>query len=198
MDRPSPITLVRYDAMCHAIAECYEVDEVKDIRDRALAFETYAKQAKNIEAERRACEIRLRAERKAGEILKESEKNKGARGVGVSSRDTSAPTLEEMGVSHDQSSKWQKLADVPEEDFEAALAGPDKPSTNSIIVPKQKPMDEDALWLWGRLRDFERRGVLDLDQTNLMAEMTDAMRSDCLRLAEPVTEWLKGFYDDQK
>ena len=27
--------------------------------------------------------------------------------------------LEELGISHDQCSRWQKLADVPEEDFEA-------------------------------------------------------------------------------
>ena len=50
--------LVRYDSMCRAIAAAYEVDEVKDIRDKALAIETYARQAKNTEAERQACEIK--------------------------------------------------------------------------------------------------------------------------------------------
>jgi len=52
---------VRYDAMCRAIDAAFEVDEVKEIRDQALAFEVYSRQARNIEAERRACEIRLRA-----------------------------------------------------------------------------------------------------------------------------------------
>jgi hypothetical protein len=60
--------LVRYDAMCHAIAEAYAIDEVKDIRDKAIALEQYARQARNIEAERKAAEIRLRAERKCGEL----------------------------------------------------------------------------------------------------------------------------------
>jgi hypothetical protein len=41
--------LVRYDAMCHAIAAAHEVDEVKDIRDKARAIEMYARQAQNTE-----------------------------------------------------------------------------------------------------------------------------------------------------
>ena len=59
----SAAQLVKYDAMCRAIDAAYHVDEVKDIRDKAVALETYARQAHNVEAERQACEIRLRAER---------------------------------------------------------------------------------------------------------------------------------------
>lgn len=40
-------------------------------------MEAYFRQAKNTEAERRACEIRLRAERKAGQLLAKMEKAKG-------------------------------------------------------------------------------------------------------------------------
>jgi hypothetical protein len=53
--------LVRYDAMCRAIAETHAIDEVKDIRDKAMALEAYARQAKNFEAEDRCKEIRIRA-----------------------------------------------------------------------------------------------------------------------------------------
>lgn len=40
-----PGELVRYNAMCQAIASAYEVDEVKDIRDRAIALEHYSRLA---------------------------------------------------------------------------------------------------------------------------------------------------------
>lgn len=104
-------------------------DEVKDIRDKAIAIQMYARQAQNVELERQACEIRLRAERRAGQLLGEMEKAKGARGNPggqgakvVRSDDTTAQTLPEMGITRDQSSQWQKLAKVPEQEFVACKA----------------------------------------------------------------------------
>lgn len=191
--------LVRYDSMCRAIAEAHAVDEVKDIRDKSLALEAYFRQAKNTDAERKACEIRLRAERKAGELLHRMDKAKGARGNPggrgapiVQSYDGTTQTLSDLGISKKQSAKWQQLASVPEADFEAALAAREKPSTTSIVNGHRKPerqMDPRALWLWGRLRDFER-DILGLDQADLISEMTEAMQADVSRLAPLVSEWL--------
>lgn len=39
-----------------------------------------------------------------------------------SQRSTPAVTLSDLRITRDQSSKWQKLAAVPQEDFDAALA----------------------------------------------------------------------------
>lgn len=175
---PSPAT-VRYDEMCQAIAAAYKVDEVKHIRDKALAIEVYGKQAKNVEAERQACEIRLRAERKAGQLLKERDKPKPGPSQPSqkdrSSGTTQLKTLPELGISRDQSSKWQKLAEIPDDDFIAALTDPDKkPTTGGIIAahaePKINPIDPRAMWLWGRLQDFEREGVLPADPIALFLE----------------------------
>jgi hypothetical protein len=69
--------------------------------------------------------ISRRAERRAGELLLELEKNKGARGQGpgrgkkaVTPRDRlfdDAPKLSDLGVSKTQSSRWLKLALIPEQ-----------------------------------------------------------------------------------
>lgn len=192
--------LARYDAMCRAIDAAYEVDEVKDIRDRALAFEVYARQAKNIDAERRACEVRLRAERKAGELDQRREKAKGGRPsiTPSSAEGVSPPTLRDLGVSHRQAHDWRKLADVPAEQFEGALSDPTRrPTTAGIIAtaaaekrPERPPVSAHALWLWGRLRDFDKDGLLDKAPADVLLTMTPEMLDDVHRLAPRVAAWL--------
>ena len=84
-----------------------------------------AAQALNRDAERQAQEVRLRAERKTGELIAEGQKNGQLRrqgGTGAnqhheqrSDSTTSAKALNDLGISKDQSSQWQKLAEIPEE-----------------------------------------------------------------------------------
>jgi hypothetical protein len=44
-------------------------------------------------------------------------------------------------------------------------------------------VSSDALWLWGRLRDFERHGYFTADPSSLLIKMTPQMRADIQRLA---------------
>jgi len=130
--------LVRYDAMCSAIAECHRVDEVKDIRNKARALEVYAALAKDTEAEYKVCRIRIRAERRAGELLKETQKNGQRHGRGQKSKvgrpDFTPTRLSDIGISKDQSSQWQKLAGIHESVLEAYFAQPGKPSTEGTFA----------------------------------------------------------------
>ncbi len=73
------IALVRYDAARKAIAAAHRVDEVKHIRDKAEAVRVYAKQAGDFELQNKAAEIRLFAERRAGELLADMSGTNGRR-----------------------------------------------------------------------------------------------------------------------
>ena len=210
-----------YDRMCTAIAECVRVDEAKDIRDKALALEAYYRQARNLDAEREAANVRLRAERRVGELLKELARADVPNPTGrnqheVTSTDKTQPqpsisdmarargpspyaaALADQGMSRQQASRYQAIANIPEPVFEKALSGPEKATTAGMIKqaqearaqvrePAPKPrVSEAALWLWGTLRDFENDGYLSRPLAPVLTDMTDAMRADVLRLAPHV------------
>ncbi len=203
---PLAAELVKYDAMVRSIAECKKVDEVKDIRDKALALEAYAKQALNYEAERQCAEIRVRAERQCGIMLAQMEKAKGGAqpGVGRAGKNALAndegidksPTLADMNISYDQSSKWQQLAKVPEEEFERIVAMPGaKPSANTFIKKKEEPlrMDDDALWLWGELRRCRERNTFERDLNELVGHWTQAMSDDAESMIPKLQKWVNSY-----
>jgi hypothetical protein len=104
--------------------------------------------------------------------------------------------IAEHGISKGQAERWQRLADIPDEGFAAALAGPKKPTTNGIIQaafpPKPKPVSPEALWLWGRLRDFQRDGMLDKDPVDVLSTMTPQMLDDVRELTPKVLDWLRA------
>lgn len=120
--------LILYDSALDALAECKHTDEVKGWADRAAATQAYARMAKNKTLEVDAAEIRIRAERRLGEMLTEQKQtvgmSTGARGVGKSAvvSDDRTPTLAEIGVSKDLSARSQKLAAVPKAEFEGEVA----------------------------------------------------------------------------
>jgi hypothetical protein len=104
----------------------------------------------------------------------------GARTDLTSSNDTTKlSALTKAGISRDQASQWERLAKIPAAEFEADLADPMWMPTTSGLLQRQEarergPLevvqgDEDALWLWGRLIDFNERGLLARDPGEVMA-----------------------------
>jgi len=104
-----------------ALVSAKNLDDVLRIRDQAEALRTYIKAASDsLEAANSAAEIKLRAERRAGELLAGMEKALNQHHKSAPDTMSGAP-LESFGVSYKQSSRWQKEASVQEDVFEEYL-----------------------------------------------------------------------------
>lgn len=118
--------LVKYDNARRALQEAHTVDEVKDIRDKAEALRLYAKQAKDIDMAVWAAEIKLRAERKAGNLIQEKQANGELASKGKPPSDEllmlQRATLSDHGINRTESARWQQEAAVPDEAFEQYIA----------------------------------------------------------------------------
>lgn len=118
--------LVRYEQARTALAECHRVDEVKDIRDKAEAMAAYARQAKDSELIQYATEIKVRAERRCGELTLTLSSQQGARRDVPTSphraEKSKAEHLADHGISTQEASRYERLAAMPAEHFETAVA----------------------------------------------------------------------------
>lgn len=118
--------LIRYETARTALAECQRVDEVKDIRDKSMAMEAYARQAKDTGLMQMAAEIKVRAERRLGEMLREQKEtvglNQGGRPAETPSKPERVSTLSDVGIDYKLSMRSQQLAAMPEHHFETAIA----------------------------------------------------------------------------
>jgi len=130
MEQCTVHSLARYDAACHAIAAAHAVDEVKEIRDRAVAIKAYARQANNKDLEIKASELRFRAERRIGVLINEMDRlgliAKGGQPYQRSGSTGSVldpvETLAEKGIDKHLADRARKYASVPERRFEAMMA----------------------------------------------------------------------------
>lgn len=136
--------LVKFDKARTALAIAKSVDEVVDIRNKAEAMRKYVAQANGSKEMQNQCaEIKLRAERRAGEMLKDTIPHKGGR---PKNTDTMS-ALSEAGVTEKQSSRWQQEASVPEDVFEEYIentkADGELTSSDVLKIAKKAKKDEE-------------------------------------------------------
>jgi len=217
-------SVVAYESMCRWITESESLADCKDIADKSAALKEYARRANNKDAERRACNVRLIAERRFGELLKEQAratpqtanpsglaKPTPLPATGCGSEETTvvsaapspyAQALADTGTSPQAASRYQALASVPDEVFQEALSNPvvaptirgliekprqpAHPTARDVVEQARAPepkMPDDSLWLWGRMRDFERDGFFRKNSDKLISALTETMRADVARIA---------------
>ena len=127
---PEQFVLSVLDAVKGWLVTASHVEDVAEVRARAEAIRVYAAQAGlGRDAEQAACEIRLRAERRMGELLAAGQaegtiaskgRNPGTRS-GMRQPHTRTTTYRELGITDAHTpASLKALASVPEERFETA------------------------------------------------------------------------------
>lgn len=111
-----------------AIASLRTIDEAKDLRDKAEAVKAYARKARlGREIFVEASIVKARAERRLGEMLRETPLAKATPGNqytgAVEEKEDNGPcTLESLGLTKSDSSRLQRVASLPPEKFEEHVA----------------------------------------------------------------------------
>ena len=146
--------LLHFDTARRALAEARSVDEVKAIRDQAQAVAAYLRQQKqSLEMQNDAAEIKLRAERRLGEMLRETPKHEGGRPPETSATMSPvSPKLADLGITRKQSSRWQKEAQLPEYEFAA-------------FVARARQAEEGELTTAGLLREVKDYNTVEINTT---------------------------------
>jgi phage N-6-adenine-methyltransferase len=146
-------TLLTVERARDLLEQARTLDEVKHIADQAAALRAYLRsKTAGIEAQNVAAEIVLLAQRKLGAAFASIDKAKPAGGRGrvvlPKSGATKADALAELGVRHQDASRWEALAAVPEEEFtrhvEAVKARGSRLTTTGTISAVSHADDYDS------------------------------------------------------
>lgn len=144
--------LVRFDAARQALAEARSIDEVKTVRDQAEALRLYLKQSnQSLEMQNDVAEIKLRAERKGGDLFRAIQRDSGGRPENTTHAEQSLTPLQQAeqdsGVATVMRQRWELAASVPDEEFEQHVkdtkARRDELTTASVLrLAKSRQHDE--------------------------------------------------------
>lgn len=127
----------KYEAAKTAIAECSRVDECKDWSDKAAALASYARQAKDDTLRVTALRIQARAERRAGELLKQIPRADGATRygqVGTVPPVTRTQAATDAGLSERQRKTALRVASVPADEFERQIESASPPPLGALAA----------------------------------------------------------------
>jgi len=114
--------------------------QLSELISQAEAYRIYAIQSKKgLALQNQATEIKLRAERKLANWLKEMPKNKGGKPVAGVQPVRDVPTLKELGIEKTKSHRIQSIANLPEKEFEKHIK--EVKASNEELTTAQSTQD---------------------------------------------------------
>jgi hypothetical protein len=200
---------VNYERAKEALRTCSSIDECKDWADKMAALASYAKQADDMTLHNLATRISARAIRRAGDLLKTFENEGAGAGRPPKSPVGNHSQLPEMtrrraadaaGLSPHQELQAVRVANVPAEEFEAALES-DTPATVTKLAEMGKTSRPrtttgfieatQALGLIHRCADF----CGTYDASFIVGGVTPAERPEAVAQLQSVMTWFRTFSD---
>jgi hypothetical protein len=141
-DDPTQAILVLVDRARAWLVEATHVEDVVDVKAKAAAIHAYTVQARlGAEAQAAALQIQRRAERRAGELVAEANLQPHR-----PKKASSATTLPDLGITRDESAEFQKLAAIPEHEFDDII---DRLKAGEVVDER------------GRAKTLSRAAILD-------------------------------------
>ncbi len=216
-DQATLDTVVSAAAMLSRVKEdlpaITDVTQVLGLRAAASAMQVFLKQRDAaLGAQNDAAEIKIRTERRIGELTREIKplprevtggmaRGQGAPDVGTPSR---AEALKELGIKHQRASEWERLADVPPEAFESHVASM---RAKADLGSRTKPdaLQSDEWYTPAKYIESARvvLGSIDLDPASnpiankvVRAKRFFAQADDGLSKPWPGTVWINPPYVD--
>jgi len=121
-----------WNTLKKAIDAAHSISDLSKLRDKAEAYRYALKVAgESKEVVRKAEEIKLRAERRAGELLQVMPKQKA--GDYQRSNPATVASYSELGIDKRDASKWQRIASIPNKVFEHWIASAPELSTAGAL-----------------------------------------------------------------
>lgn len=128
--------LAKVDAAKNYLAQARDITDILKIHDMAIAAHAWATAKGAQEAAALAIEVKLRAERKGGEFLRER-KAAGTFGSG-----RKHDTLSSFQLTPKESERWQQMAKIPEARFERVLVDSRK-RTQKAVLQVAKELEQE-------------------------------------------------------
>ncbi len=145
VEKKQDIQLIQWESIGTQIELAKDIEELTTLKNKLRAYQILAEQSRqSMEVQAKISIYKARADRKCGEWLKENVKQGGINEYNKEEGRTLR--LSSIGVTRDESSRLQKIADIPDSKFEEILNTAEEETkriTNNMLVNIAKEAEKE-------------------------------------------------------